>query len=145
MSIKIMSWVLDNSPYEGKARLVHLVLADHANDGGFCWPSQTTIARRAGCSVEHVRMTVKQMQADGLIEIVSHSTRDGQAHQYRLLSPSDLGRVPKSSGEGPQIHGTTSPNPSPSNRHEPSENRYAGDFARCGGCQRRHDPRESCF
>ena len=67
MSIKIMSWVLDHSPYEGKARLVHVVLADHANDDGVCWPSQEKIGKRAGCSTEHVRSTVKQMVAEGYV------------------------------------------------------------------------------
>lgn len=119
MSIKIMSWVLDNSPYEGKARLVHAVLADHANDDGVCWPSQKKIAQRAGCSVEHVRVTVKQMIADGYLRIVKASTRQGDPHHYELLVPKPVG-VPKSTGEGPQVGGVTSPNPSPSNHQEPS-------------------------
>lgn len=119
LSIKIMSWVLDHSPYEGKARLVHAVLADHANDQGICWPSQATIARRAGCSVEHVRVTVKQMIADGYLRIIEHSTREGSATKYELLVPKSFG-VPKSEGEGPQVDGQTSPNPSPSNHKEPS-------------------------
>jgi len=118
MSIKIMSWVLDHSPYEGKARLVHVVLADHANDDGKCWPSQSKIAARAGCSVEHVRVTVRQMEADGFIQIIEESTRQGKAHTYLLKSPNHL--VPKSTGEGPQVDRQTSPNPSPSNRKEPS-------------------------
>lgn len=129
MSIKIMSWVLDHSPYEGKARLVHAVLADHANDQGLCWPSQTTIARRAGCSVEHVRVTVKQMVTDGYLEIVEASTRQGSANKYKLLVPNSLG-VPKSTGEGPQVDRETSPNPSPSNHKEPSNK------SKCPYCHR---------
>ncbi len=82
MSIKIMSWVLDHSPYEGKARLIHVVLADHANDDGMCWPSQVKIAARAGCSVEHVRVTVKQMIEDDYIEITSVSKGTGNAQKY---------------------------------------------------------------
>jgi hypothetical protein len=126
MSIKIMSWVLDHSPYSGKRRLVHLVLADHANDDGECWPSQKVIARRAGCSVEYVRTTVKQMAADGYVRIVKSSTREGDAHRYLLTSPNELGTVPKSKGRGPQIQRATSPNPSPSNRQEPPDNRQSG-------------------
>jgi hypothetical protein len=118
-----MSWVLDHSPYEGKARLIHVVLADHANDEGICWPSQTTIARRAGCSVEHVRVTVKAMTEDGFIKIVEQSTREGDTHRYKLMVPKSLG-VPKSTGEGPQVDGSTSPNPSPSNRKEPPKNHH---------------------
>lgn len=135
LSIKIMSWVLDHSPYEGKARLVHAVLADHANDDGVCWPSQATIARRAGCSVEHVRMTVKSMIADGFLEIVKESTRTGDPHHYLLMVPKSFG-VPKSSGQPPQVDGPTSPNPSPSNRQESSKNQTVA----CPYCNRRFDP-----
>lgn len=125
MSIKIMSWVFDYSPYQGKARLVHLVLADHANDEGMCWPSQSVIARRAGCSVETVRITVKQMITDGYLQIVEPSSREGSAHTYQLIvpgwkpqSPENLGS-PSGKGRGPQVSRETSPNPPPSNHQEP--------------------------
>jgi Helix-turn-helix domain len=124
MSIKIMSWVLDHSPYEGKARLIHVVLADHANDEGVCWPRQDQIAKRAGCSVEHVRMTVKQMVADGYVELVSASKGRGSSHRYLLKSPKSVGVVedlsPQVDGLSPQVDGAITPNPSPNNRQEPS-------------------------
>ena len=136
-----MSWVLDHSPYEGKARLVHLVLADHANDDGLCWPSQQRIAKRAGCSVEHVRTTVKQLVKDGFVEIIKSSTREGEPHHYKMLVPKSSG-VPKSVGEGPQVDGPTSPNPSPSNHQEPS--RTISDTVshkpKCPYCHRKYDP-----
>lgn len=91
MSIKIMSWVLDHSPYEGKARLVHVVLADHANDDGVCWPSQEKIGKRAGCSTEHVRSTVKQMVADGYVEIISAAKGPGAGNTYLLKYPKSVG------------------------------------------------------
>ena len=137
MSIKIMSWVLDHSPYMGKARLVHAVLADHSNDDGLCWPSQAKIAKRAGCSIEHVRLTVKQMVADGYLEIVEPSTREGSATRYKLVVPNSLG-VPKSTGEGPQVDGTTSPNPSPSNHKESSLEPPVDERPRCPYCKMRY-------
>lgn len=137
MSIKIMSWVLDHSPYVGKARLVHVVLADHANDDGYCWPSQATIARRAGCSVEHVRVTVKQMVAEGFIQIIEPGTREGDSHRYQLMVPKSFG-VPKSDGQPPQVETPTSPNPSPSNRKEPSKNRQkAPEKVECPYCRQK--------
>lgn len=138
MSIKIMSWVLDHSPYEGKARLIHVVLADHASDEGVCWPSQTTIARRAGCSVEHVRLTVKQMLADGFIKILEPGTREGNPHKYMLVVPKSFG-APKSTGQPPQVDGTTSPNLPPSNHQEPSENHHQGSNVKvtCPYCNQR--------
>lgn len=132
MSIKIMSWVLDHSPYRGKMRLVHLVLADHANDDGECWPSQAQIARRAGCTVETVRTTVRTLIDDGYLEITRPSSREGDSHHYRLLSPNGLGAVPKSFVLGPQIIRAGSPNLSPSNRQEPSKNRRTRACEGCG-------------
>jgi hypothetical protein len=124
VSIKIMSWVLDHSPYEGKARLIHVVLADHANDEGICWPRQDQIANRAGCSVEHVRVTIKQMVADGYVEIVSVSKGRGSSHRYLLKNPKSVGvsdhGTPQVDGISPQVDGTITPNPSPNNRQEPS-------------------------
>ena len=124
MSIKIMSWVLDHSPYEGKARLIHVVLADHANDDGVCWPSQVKIAARAGCSVEHVRVTVKQMIEDDYVEITSVSKGTGNAQKYLLKNPKSVGvvglEVPQVGRQVPQVDGISTPNPSPNNHQEPS-------------------------
>lgn len=134
MSIKIMSWVLDHSPYTGKARLVHLVFADHANDEGICWPSQSTVAKRAGCSIEFVRTRTRVMEADGYIQIMKPSTGQGTSHVYRMTSPTQLGTLPKSGGVPPQLERPTSPNPSPSNHQEPSKE-PKGHCPRCGDLQ----------
>ena len=124
MSIKIMSWVLDNSPYTGKARLIHVVLADHANDQGICWPTQQTIAARAGCTVEHVRTTVHQMVTDGYLEILENSRGRGSSHLYQLKYPKTVGvigdGIPQVQPVNPQIQRPNTPNPSPNNRQEPS-------------------------
>jgi len=46
MSIKLSSWVWENSPLEGTSLLIHLALADGANDAGVTWPSVQTIATK---------------------------------------------------------------------------------------------------
>jgi hypothetical protein len=84
LSIKIMSWVWENSPYEGSALLIHLALADHANDDGTCWPSQTGIAGKARCSDRYVRQVTSQMIDDGLLQIeVSSNGRTN--HRYKVI------------------------------------------------------------
>ena len=105
MGFRNVAWVLDNSPYKGTQRLIHVIIADCANDeGGICWPSQAFIARRAACTVETVRSTVKQMINDGHLVVISPSTVNGKAHTYRLkTSPNLKGRVPKSTRKPPQI------------------------------------------
>ena len=81
-----MSWVWDNSPYSGAPLLVHLALADHANDEGRCWPSQRRLAQKARCSDRLVRSAIANMQHDGLIDIESESN-GRKTHLYRILTP----------------------------------------------------------
>jgi hypothetical protein len=138
MSIKIMSWVLDHSPYEGKGRLIHVVLADHANDDGVCWPSQEKIAKRAGCSVEHVRVMVQQMIKDGYLKLTEPSKGRGNSHKYLLKSPKSFGGLdignPQVGEINPQVGGDKPPNPSPKNHQEPS--RTINRALKCPYCRR---------
>ncbi len=136
MSVKVMSWVFENSPYRGKARLVHLTLADHADDFGRCWPSQAEIARKSGCSVEHVRKTVKRMIEDGFVRIVQVSAGRGRSHIYVLETPNSVGvfggKPPTRRVRNPQIHASKPPNPSPKNHQEPSKNHQLRGCVLCG-------------
>ena len=86
MSIRLMTWVWANSPYSGERLLLHLALADFANDEGFCFPSYGTLAKKARCSTGWVGQTIKQMIADDLIEIVEPAGQGrGKVGKYRLL------------------------------------------------------------
>jgi hypothetical protein len=84
MSIRIMSVVWASSPYRGEALLVHLALADFANDEGVCWPSQRTLAKKARCSENYVRVAIKRMITDGLVEITEQSNGRGNPISYQL-------------------------------------------------------------
>lgn len=85
MSIKAMSWVWDNSPYEGVGLLVHLALADFADDQGVCWPSQKRISDKCKSSERHVRRIIKQMIEDGQILLIEKSNGVTTNNKYRLL------------------------------------------------------------
>lgn len=86
MSIRLMTWVWANSPYSGERLLLHLALADFANDEGVCFPSHGTLAKKARCSTGWVSQTIKQMIADSLIEIVEPAGQGrGKVGRYRLL------------------------------------------------------------
>ena len=140
MSIKIMSWVLDHSPYLGKQRLIHLVLADHANDEGLCWPSQETIARRAGCSVEYVRTTVTSMVTDGYLVRERESAGRGKPTHYRVVPKSVGGSSenPQVQQGNPQLSRPKPPNPSPNNHQEPSKNLSSSiEKVQCPYCKRK--------
>lgn len=81
-----MTWVWANSPYSGERLLLHLALADFANDEGICFPSHGTLAKKARCSTGWVSKSIRQMIADGLIEIVEQAGNGrGKVGRYRLL------------------------------------------------------------
>lgn len=116
MSIKMMTWVWDHSPYRDDGLLIHLALADWADDEGICWPKQAMIAKKARCTVEHVRRVTKKMQQDGYLELVSVSRGPGSSHTYRLKYPSNSG---VSKGKIPHIHERNTPHLPPNNHQEP--------------------------
>jgi len=142
VSIKIMSWVWDQSPYQGKALLLHLALADFANDDGLCWPSQPILAKKARCTERHVRDTVSQMVGDGFLEIVEQSNGINST-RYRLIARKSV--PPRNSTTGrAEIQDRESGNPSPKNHQEPS--RTISDTVsstKCPYCKRKYNPSKS--
>lgn len=118
MSIQAVGWVLDHSQAEGLDRLVLISLANHANQDGFCWPAQRTIAREAGVSHGTVGNCVASLVTIGEIEVVNNGDSRRSA-TYRILYPSAhvVGAAPNP-GVG------AAPNPglgrTVMNRHEPS-------------------------
>ena len=119
VSIKIISWVWDNSPYEGKALLIHLAMADFANDEGVLWPSQVTLARKSRSTERYVRDVTNDMVRDSLLEIVSESNgRD--SHRYKLLARNSV--PPRNSTTpSPELGDTLPGNPPPKNRKNRKE------------------------
>lgn len=83
--------VWDESPYRGERLLIHLALADYANDEGICWPSQRTLAHKARCSENFVRLAVKQMVKEGWVEQMAAGNGRGNHARYLLKSPSTNG------------------------------------------------------
>ena len=160
LSIKIMTWVWDHSPYKDDALLVHLALADWAGDDGVCWPKQESIAKKARCSVEHVRRVTRRLESDGFLEITRPSKGPGSSHRYLLKNPTNGGVLTQETNrdsigiphiEEGEAHkqGLEGPHPSPKNRQEPSiepsvEQRDARPV--CPYCHRRFDPtkRHNC-
>lgn len=90
-----MAQVWANSPYRGERLLVHLALADFANDEGVCWPSQRTLAHKARCSENFVRVVLKRMVEDGFIDVEPSINGRGNTNRYRLKPHSANGDLPK--------------------------------------------------
>lgn len=120
MSIRIMAMVWANSPYRGEALLLHLALADFANDEGMCFPSQKTLARKARCSENYVRVAVKRMVADGLLEITAPAHGRGNANTYQLKPHSANPHSPVPHSPRRETPFAEKSTPLNMNRHEPS-------------------------
>jgi hypothetical protein len=86
MSVRWISHVWRSSPYKGDKLLIHMALADFANDEGFCFPSQRTLAKKARTSEGYVRSVIKQMVKEGHVEIVTEGRGRGNTFEYRLLT-----------------------------------------------------------
>lgn len=121
MSVRWISRVWEDSPYEGRALLLHLALADFANDDGICYPSQKTLALKARTTEGWTATTIKQMVKDGFVEILERGGGRGNRTVYQLKKhPTQLGETQKpetESQETLQNDGRVSSN---MNRQEPS-------------------------
>ncbi len=75
MSIDASKRVWQHSKASGSALVLLLALADHADDAGEAWPSQTTLARLAKITDRQVRALLHDLVAAGEIEIVGEGRR----------------------------------------------------------------------
>lgn len=87
MSSKALGWVLENSPYEGKALIIHIVIGDVVNDTyrDEFWMCQQALAKRSRTTDRTVREVLGQMVDDGFLEVLSHEP--GEVVRYRFLYP----------------------------------------------------------
>ena len=90
MSIKWMTKVWSDSPYNGTRLILHLALADMAHDDGKFFASQTHLAKKARCTTHYVREVINELIAGGWIVIVKKGNSRGQATVYQLLIPKEL-------------------------------------------------------
>jgi biotin operon repressor len=84
MSIHWIVWVWDNSPYEGTKLLLHLALADFADDEGNLFASQAVLAKKSRCSEEYIRRSIKHLVDDGYVEITKRGNSKGRATTYKI-------------------------------------------------------------
>lgn len=117
MSIKAIGWAFDQK-VPPTTKLVLLKLADNANDDGWCWPSQSTLAKHTGLSRKSISRHIKNLSDAGLIE-VKHRQRDGVSLPNHYLlnlrgvgSESHRGGVRESLGVGSESHTEPSVEPS---------------------------------
>ena len=91
MSAGAMGWVYENSPYKGADFLIHLALADSANDmhSHELWASQTWISKKARVTRQTVNKFLLRAVEDGFLVILQDNARARKPNRYRLVMPSD--------------------------------------------------------
>lgn len=67
MSVKHIGLVLDHFEAPPALKLIAVILADHADSEGVCFPSYRHIARRANISERSVQRHIKELQARKII------------------------------------------------------------------------------
>lgn len=85
MSIRVMTWVWDESRSRGTDRLVLLAIADSASDsGGNAWPAVATLARKAGVDERTVQRSVKRLVKLGELAVEPAAGQHG-VNVYRVV------------------------------------------------------------
>ena len=106
MSIRWITKVWSDSPYDGTRLLIHLALADISHDDGRFFASQKMLAGKGRCSIEYVRKVINQMVDEVHIKIISKGNSRGKATTYQLLWK----KLPNSVGEALPIEDNELPN-----------------------------------
>ena len=89
MSAQASGWVFAHSPYKGSKLLIHLALADVANDmnGNELWLTLANIATKARCSRSTTSAVLNDMVADGYLSLISEGGGRGNPSRYRFEFP----------------------------------------------------------
>lgn len=94
MSIALVAAVLDHYPAGGSRKLAFVCLAERASDdGGNCWPSIRSVARRMGCTESQARRHIHALIDTGYVAVEAGTEQGGgMSRRYRIntdrLTPS---------------------------------------------------------
>lgn len=83
MSVKIMSKVWEDAPYEGGTLLVLLALADWSDDEGLSWPGVPRLAAKARLGRRQTQSILRRLEDDEIIATAFNTGR-GNQNQYRI-------------------------------------------------------------
>jgi predicted transcriptional regulator len=79
--------IVRSTKLSGSAKLVYLSLSSRLNYSNGNWPSHTTIASEASCSVATVKRALNELRDAGVIEWQHRTDGDGgrTTNAYRLI------------------------------------------------------------
>ena len=92
MSFKAMAWASKQKTGNSTRKLILLLLADRANDEGFCWPSMSTVAEDCELTREAVSRNIKVLEKKGFLKIVRRK-KDGVNLPNQYYLNMDIGVV----------------------------------------------------
>jgi hypothetical protein len=72
----VARWVIE-SKISDKSKVIYVVLCGFADSEGKCYPSRSTIANRAGCSVKSVDRAIKELEELKAIKVYREKKADG--------------------------------------------------------------------
>lgn len=89
MSAEAVGWTYRHSPYSGVPLLVHLAIADVANDQNenLFWMSQANLGKKVRAGRQAVNGALAKLLDDGFIELVEDNSKVGKPNCYRFLFP----------------------------------------------------------
>ena len=88
-----IAWAMKAPTPDALSRWLLVVLADHANEDGKCWPSQATLARRTGMGRSTVKRKLEMLEENQLIHRISGNSE--RSTMYHLLVPEQDRVVPE--------------------------------------------------
>lgn len=88
-----IAWAMKAPTPDALSRWLLVVLADHANEDGKCWPSQATLARRTGMGRSTVNRKLEMLEQSQLIHRISGNSE--RSTMYHLLVPEQDNVVPE--------------------------------------------------
>lgn len=98
MSWKAIKWARQQTAGSTIAKFVLVNLAHYADERGYCWPSQETIASDIESSVDSVQRAIKQYLEPRLLHRIKRKSSDGRrvsnGYQLHLSLTSSSGAAP---------------------------------------------------
>lgn len=84
---------------EAYVQTVYLWICVHADEGGLCFPSRSTLATKAGCSVKSVDRAIEILCETGLLKKTTRKNEEKNlTNLYQIMLVEGLGSVSQSLG-----------------------------------------------
>ncbi|MBY1917997.1 helix-turn-helix domain-containing protein, partial [Clostridioides difficile] len=86
--------LIDNLNLNVYEKMTYIVLARHANSESVCFPSNQTIAKKVGCSINTVRKAVNALEEKQLIKKTARkkNEKENDSNLYCIMSAKGISR-----------------------------------------------------